>query len=245
MQFKLTPILDVMIELYKEPDLSKRFNKYLSLMQGGDADDMRIPISGYNPMAKQHVLDYLLKLKESNIEETIVSTIDTINKTLKSKDKNNYTVVLNVCDHIGGAWTQRFSTDYENKFKSDGLVKRKFCPLYFWVNEQISNLIIKDRMSSSIYRTIYQTKHSVPITLDQHIKQETFASSKGEFNSTQTIVFGDTTLTEFYNQHKLTQDHSLIFNFLYGDQASGVMGYKPYGIRHEESYLGSKILIES
>lgn len=245
MRFKLIPILDVMIELYSEPDLSLRFNKYLKLLQGNDANDMQLPISGYNPMSKQNVMDYLLKLREINIEEHTKGVIDNINELLKSKDDFIYTIVINICDHQGGAWTQRYTTDYDNKFRNEGFLKRKFCPLYLWVNELITNQIIEQRITSTIYRTVYQTKYGEPLTLEQHIQQETFANTNGEMDINQLSDFANSNLAEFYSQYKSTEDYNLIFNFLYGDQASETIGYRSYGIRSEKSYLASKILIES
>ena len=57
MEFQLKPILSEMKEFYQKPLSNKRFEEYLSMLQGETKGDLVLPIAGFNPMAKEDIIE--------------------------------------------------------------------------------------------------------------------------------------------------------------------------------------------
>ncbi len=83
--------------------------------RGNTKDDMTLPIGGFNPMAKEHVLDKILELKQMDAEGIIQDALDHLNENL-NEDKREFKVVLNLSDDLKGGWTNRYVSDYDCKF---------------------------------------------------------------------------------------------------------------------------------
>ena len=104
MTFELLPIIDKMLELYQKSRNFDRFQDYLNLLQGETKGDLAIPISGFNPMAKEHVLDKLMELKDLCAEQIIAETILELNKTIiKEGSSDIFKISLTLADDLKGA----------------------------------------------------------------------------------------------------------------------------------------------
>ena len=77
-------------------------------------------------------------------------------------------------------------------------------------------------------RTIYQSNHSCPKTLREHLEQERFVAKYAR--RVLQPALEDETYHEFYLLHKDSEDYSRIFNFLYGDSVCESLGFPVYGI---------------
>ena len=132
---------------------------------------------------------------------------------------------------LKGGWTNRFTTDYDSKFKINALVIRRFCTPYFWSSEHYSEDIVRRRTLQYAFRTVYRLSNPRPVTLQQHIDQEVFVARKSAGSKVEGFDF-DTLklLNQFYAKHKGSHNHNLIFNFLYGDAACNMLGYPAFGI---------------
>ena len=75
MTFHLRPILSDIKELYSKPRAPQRFKEYLAMLQGDTKDDMSLPIVGFNPMAKDHILDKIAELEALQAEELITEVL--------------------------------------------------------------------------------------------------------------------------------------------------------------------------
>lgn len=85
MTFELLPTIDVMIDLYEKPRTFERFQEYLKILQGDHKGDLSMPISGFNPMAKDHLLAKLLELKQLNAEKIIHDLLIDMNKSVNTQ----------------------------------------------------------------------------------------------------------------------------------------------------------------
>ena len=148
MSFRLRPILSEIKELYSKPRTPQRFKEYLAMLQGNTQDDMSLPIVGFNPMAKEHILDKIKELEALQAEELITEVLREINLTTAGKTSDTITVVLNVADDLMGVWTNRYTTDYDSKFKLSAFIERKFCVPHYWTSESYSAEHIKSRTRS-------------------------------------------------------------------------------------------------
>jgi hypothetical protein len=222
MAFELLPILDIMTNFYQKPRNNDRFQEYLKILRGNTKDDMVIPIGGFNPMAKEHILTKLIELKNLDTEGIMLQVLEKLNKRMLLDNERMYKVALNVCDDLLGGWTNRFTTDFDSKFKINALVKRQFCTPIFWSSESYNENLIKIRTEENALRTLYWLENPKPNTLKEHVEQELFVA-KNSFPPSYVQQFE--TQKEFYLKYSESDSYHLIFNFFYGDDASEKLGY--------------------
>jgi hypothetical protein len=229
-RFELFPVLDTMIELYQKPLSIERFKEYLTILNGGDSAELLVPISGFNPMAKDHVLQALTALKKLNAEDIASQEILKINQEIPlDQEARIFKVALNLSDDLKGGWTNRFTTDYQSKFKIGGYFSRNFCLPVLWTSDIFSEELIQERVREYVFRTIYWSEFSRPETLRDHIFQEKFVAEKlGKVPSITLNQFAE--LSTFYNQYKSSEEYHIIFSFLYGDKAAISLGNADMGI---------------
>lgn len=189
-----------------------------------------MPISGFNPMAKDHLLGRLKELKSLGAEQIIEETINDLkgNHLLKSSNII-FQIAINLSDDLKGGWTNRFISDYDSKFKIHGFFSKNCCVPFFWTSESFTKYKIKERTLEYIFRTVYWLTNPKPQTLKEHLAQETFvtgqARSKDKFQKTDFMQ-----LDKFYKDNEGTDNYHIIFNFFYGDEASRSLGFPSYGI---------------
>jgi len=71
------------------------------------------------------------------------------------------------------------------------------------------------------------------VTLGHHIDQESFVGNKINFGFEKLSKSEMQMLDQFYKKHEESDDYMLIFNFLYGDEASDSLGFSKFGISPE------------
>jgi hypothetical protein len=229
MNFKLVPILDLMLDFYQKPRDFDRFQTYLSLLQGDTKGNLARPIGGFNPMAKAHILDKLNELKALDAEKIMSETLADL-----SSNKNNapvFKVSLTLADDLKGGWTNRYTADFDSKFKLNALVQRQFCTPVFWTSDDYTEGAIHDCTMEYALRTIYWVnKKAKPQTLKDHFEQELFVAKNGNYTRPKPVC-DTTTLRQFYKTHADSDDYALIFNFFYGNEASQSLGFKTFGTK--------------
>jgi hypothetical protein len=228
MKFTLLPTLDIMIDFYSLPLNQDRFQRYLDLLQGGRKDDLLLPLGGYNPMAKEHILTKLYELRSINIEGIMSEVINSINANEIDEDVE-FKVAFNLSDDLLGGWTNRYTTDYFSKFNFQGLFNKHFCVPFFWATDVINAEVICSTTLEYIYRTIYWSRYQKPTNLTQFLDQEIFVTSKLNLASTHNDSDFHS-LKMFYDQYQDRDDYSVVFNFFYGDSAASSLGYPTYGV---------------
>lgn len=233
--FEILPIIDIMIDLYEQPRTLERFQEYLKTLQGGTGGDLAIPISGFNPMAKEHLLDKLKELKELDAEKIIEETLKQVNNKALLKISQHFKVALNLSDDLKGGWTNRYTSDYDSKFKMSGLLNRGFCTPIFWASESFTPIKIRERTLEYTFRAVYWLNNPKLKTLKEHLDQEIFVANQIRFESKfQRSDFKE--LDKFYTENRDTDSYHLIFNFFYGDEASKSLEFPTFGV--SESLTG-------
>ncbi len=242
MKFKNIPVLSFIEDLYNEPISSERFKTYISKLQGETKGDLDLPIGGFNPMAKEHVLQKIKELKNINAEKLIKEVTENLNTKYENQNSEVIKIVLNLADDLKGGWTNRYTTDFDSKFKLNALVTRKFCTPYFWTSENYNAAIIKQRTLEYVYRTIFWLNNSKIQTLEDYVNQEIFVKQR-----TTSIIQIDKDkkydfIKVFYEEHKEKGDYSILFNFFYGDHASASLNYPQYGIKDVNGFEYAEML---
>lgn len=230
MKFELVPILEKIAELYKQPAGKERFNAYLTLLTGNTRNDLELPISGFNPMAKQDTIGKLKQLIESDTERIAAEEIARINQGLAHINTEPIIkVFINLADDRHGGWTNRYTSDYDSKFRINALLQRNFCTPVFWTSENYSTEKIRRRVSEYLFRTIYRLNHCAPATLSEHIRQEAFV----QFSNPGTPLpdkFDAAAAEAFLHANGDSEDYNLIFNFMYGDLAAANLAFPVFDI---------------
>ncbi|MCE3296989.1 MAG: hypothetical protein K0R65_2703 [Crocinitomicaceae bacterium] len=217
MKFQLLPVLEKMHQLYQKPPGKERFEAYLSLLQGETKGDLILPIGGYNPMAKEHVFQKMERLIRMGAEYLVSESLEDINRKNEAGDKL-FQVAVNLADDLKGGWTNRFTTDYDSKFKINALVKRRFCTVFLWSSEEYSKELIQQRTREACYRTMYYASQRKPQCLTDFFRQERFTALKSGRKVKLEAEDRDK-LEAYLKQHGESDDYHTIFNFFYGDQA--------------------------
>jgi hypothetical protein len=230
MTFSLYPILQEIKEFYQNPISGERFVEYLKKLQGGSKGDMKLPIGGFNPMAKPHLLEKIADLEEINAEALMIDSLNEVNKSISKDVKEEITVVLNLADDLLGGWTNRYTTDFDSKFKINALVNRSFCTPYFWTSEHYNAKEVKDRTREYAFRTIYWKQNGRLRTLEDHFLQEVFVAKNSTRKWGAEIGGELVDLLLWLEEHRNSDDYSLIFNFFYGDEACQSLGYPTFGV---------------
>lgn len=242
MQFQLRPILSEMKALYLKPISADRFKEYLFKLQGTTKGDLILPISGFNPMAKEHILQKIEELENIEAESLMEEVIDAFNSSIKDKNSTTIKVILNVADDLKGAWTSFDSTDFDSKFKLSALIKRNFCSPYFWTSESYTKEIIRLRTKEYLSRTLWGMRNSKPKTLAEHVDQEVFVAQKTIDKNTVLDKASFPVMEPYFLENQKSEEYDLIFNFFYGDAASERLGYKKYGIKDKSGFDYAKFI---
>ncbi len=230
MKFVLKTILKEINQLYLQPATLDRFNEYINKLQGNTKGDMTLPIAGFNPMAKQHMLDKIGELEVLQAEKIMEEAIHEFNKGLGEESDRRISVVLNIADDLAGAWTNFYTTDFDSKFKLNAFVTRGFCVPYFWTSESYTADLIRQRTTAYLSRTLYWIKHGKPLKLRDYFEQELYVANRLPVNKTTSVHTVFKALIEHYELHKESEAYDLIFNFFYGDKGSRNLGFKEYGV---------------
>ncbi len=242
MKFKLRPVVSEIRELYSKPISYDRFRSYLAMLEGDSKGDMILPIAGFNPMAKDHVLQKIGELVDLQAENIIEEVIEAYNADLDHSDPTQIDVVLNLADALKGGWTNFYTTDFDSKFRISAYVTRNFCIPYFWTSEDYSEQKIRRRTREYLSRTHYWKTNPRPETLSEHLLQEVFVA-----RDRSTIVeVSDSAdfrgVENFYSEYRNSDNYSVIFNFFYGDKASESLSFKKHGITEKTGFDYAQLL---
>lgn len=224
MPFALLPVLAAMHAVYQEPPLTVRFQAYLRLLQGGTPADLAVPVQHFNPMAKAALITCLEELLTTRAEQVVANTLPSLNASA-SIDEPLLHVALNLADDAHGGWTNRYTTDFANKFQLRATLKRGFCTPIVWSSEVVTPDLLVRRTQAQAWRSRYHLLHPAPRTLAEHVAQETYVARQ---LGTPPMVPTPTALAA-YQLHHSAIDTATLLAFFYGDEVARQLGYQPLG----------------
>ena len=68
-------------------------------------------------MAKPHVSEKIEELQNAGAENIVEEVIKRVNPLVQNDGNETIKVVLNLADDLKGSWTNRYTVDYDSKFK--------------------------------------------------------------------------------------------------------------------------------
>ena len=248
MPFESLPVLDIMIQFYQQERGRKRFEEYLALMYDKKDDALKLPLPLFNPMGKDHVPEKLNELKNLNVESIIEECCRKVSNVLAASEQilpHSYNVSLSLADDLMGGWTNKYSTDYSNCFAPKGLLNRHFVTPIFWTSETYNEAQIRQRVSKTLWRTVYHLQNAYSTNLLEHLQQEAFVIDQIGFNAPAVHHDEYQLIVDFVRQEKNSESRAKIITFLYGDQAAKSLGYLPLGFNENNGFeLARSILTD-
>jgi hypothetical protein len=230
MKFALIPLLNKMEEFYLLPQNRQRFNTYLDILLDETKKDIALPIAAFNPMGKELVLKKIRELMNLETEPLISELIDTINLTLPDSIDRKINLAVNLVDDVGGAWSNKYTTDFSSKFGFESILKRNFCLPYFWTSEKFSEELVVRRTREYMLRTQYWLDNKKPETLREHLDQEVCVQTHLNLPIGNGLDQESVEVVEkLFKENRDSIDYGFIFNFFYGDEACEALGYITYG----------------
>lgn len=235
MAFILMPLLERMEQFYNLPRDRQRFETYLEMMLDDKRQDLELPIAAFNPMGKDLVLAKIRELRQIGAEEILAEAIASVNANVIPDSEIR--VAINLVDDLGGAWSNRYSTDYTSKFAFAPTLKRNFCLPFFFTGEAYTSESIRRNVSEYMFRSIYVLQHGSPETLQGHLDQEVFVAQQLQAKEASSLTELELELVKNHaSEHADSTDYNLIFNFFYGDRAGEALGYQAYGMPEQGGF---------
>jgi hypothetical protein len=124
------PVLGVLRDLYAQPRDFERFRNYLDAMLGGTGDIV-LPITGANPMAKEHALRAVDRLLALGAEQIAAGAAQEAAARLRGAPGSLKTALVLMDDALGG-WTNRYITEATDRFGAPPPAHRRFATGMAW-----------------------------------------------------------------------------------------------------------------
>jgi hypothetical protein len=121
-------------DLYNMPRGMERFQEYLRTMTDENSGDLKFPLSSLNPMGKDHVPQFLDRLLELDADGLGRDTTAVAHQRLASQS-GAYRVCLVVSDDLLGGWTNRYTSEFDYRFRQNVYYKRGWIPALLWTTE--------------------------------------------------------------------------------------------------------------
>ena len=221
MKFIFTPTFEIMDEIYSLPKGMERFDRFIRKLRGNAKDDISFPIAAYNPMAGEELHKLLKRLIKEEVEGYVEELLLDWNNNLSNEDQS-LQIAVNLIDDEGGLWSQKYLTEFENRFKNQAMLRRKMIVMNLYRSEEITKDLIKRRLDETIHRNIYQFKKRVPKQAGEHIEQELYVQN--QFSDKSKIGFMESD-AEFSNKHRDSELYNVIFCYFYGKGVCEELGY--------------------
>ena len=229
MRFAYVPFLRELRELLQLPRGPARFAAYTARLQR-DLPDVPLPLTIFNPMARDHVaaqLDELLGLDADTLADEVLRAAAS---ELDFGTGPRIRVALVLADDARGGWTDRVLTDARYRWQDDGPMKSGWAPAILWSSEGISPALVREAVRAAMFRAAAQATRGLPRTLAEVLAQEgraaVFAGARQPELAADDLAFTRAVLTPL-----LTSSHApTIAAALYGDAAARSVGYAPLGL---------------
>jgi hypothetical protein len=229
MKLDYVPLLSVQRELYEMPRGWERFRAYLATMIDPETRDLKLPLSGMNPMGKEHLpvlLDELLAIDADGEAARAVAEAEAHLAHVPGQFK----VACVVSDDLMGGWTNRYTSEFTRRFGTRAYHKRGWLEVGLWTSEAPSIATVRERALETIYRAAHIEQHGFTQTLREMLRQEGYAMALAKCNW-PTLDADELAYTrEVIAPHLDTKDQPTVIACLFGDEAANMLGYTPLGL---------------
>lgn len=227
MNLSLLPLLQIQRELYAIPRGFERFKTYIATMTGG-GDDLVLPLSGMNPMGKDHIpalIDHLLQLHAEAVAEQAIAEAE----QRLPKPERMLQVGLVVIDDLLGGWTNRYFTDLQLRFEDSYTLRGGWIVVLIWTGDTWDADAVYRAVLVAVYRVVYQAKFGLPQTLEALLAQEgaalRFAGAISPVLDADDLAYTRSIIQPYLP----AREYPVLVACLFGDHAARSVGYPPLG----------------
>jgi hypothetical protein len=229
MKLEYVPLLSVQRELYQMPRGWERFRAYLATMIDPETRDLKLPLSGMNPMGKEHLpalLDELLAIDADGVAAQAVADAE----AELSHIPGQFKVACVVSDDLMGGWTNRYTSEFTRRFGTRAYHKRGWLEVGLWTSEAPSVETVRQHALETVYRAAHIEQHGFTRTLSEMLKQEGYAMAMAECTA-PTLDADELDYTrEVIAPHLDAKDQPILIACLFGDAAADSLGYPTLGL---------------
>ncbi len=224
------PLLQIQRDLLALPRGRARFDAYTAILQA-DLTDVPVPLTIFNPMAREHVagvLDELLAIEADALAREALR--EAAERLPALPGARTMRVSLVVADDERGGWTDRYLTDARYRFQDAGPAKANWMPALLWSSEPVSAEKVREVVLAAAWRGGYQAARGVPQTLAHVLVQEGGAARFGGAREPG-LEAGDLAFTQqvLAPLRSATDAPTMVAAF-YGDVAARSVGHTPLGL---------------
>ena len=235
MKLEFVPLLKVQRELYGMPRGMERFRAYLATMIDPETRDLKLPLSGMNPMGKDHIpllLDQYLAMDADRIASRAVADAESRLTDVQGEFK----VALVLSDDAMGGWTNRYTSEFGRRFGTKAYHRRGWLEVGLWTSEAPAAETVREQVLTTIYRAAHIEQHGFAHTLREMLAQEGFAMAQA--GCTEPALDGDDLAytREVIRPYLDTKDYPTIIACLFGDEAARSLGYAPVGLSERAGF---------
>jgi hypothetical protein len=245
MKIEMLPTLQVLHDLYSQPEGIERFRAYLEKMIAPAEDGepgVVLPITNVNPMGKEQCLSLVDKLIEMRAEDVLEAAIAEAAERLEGLD-GMAKVCINPIDDVGGGWTDRYFLEAELRLGSResqrANLTRRFVVVSCWTSEIYTPELIRRETLAAIFRLAWRDSYGVPESLGATLTAEgnalRFAGLTAEDESSilaPALAPDDLEYAaDVINGRLNATDYPTLFTCWFGDEAAGRAGYRQLGLK--------------
>ncbi len=229
MKLEFVPLLKVQRELYGMPRGMERFRAYLATMIDPETRDLKLPLSGMNPMGKDHIpvlLDQYLAMDAEKIASRAVADAASSLTSVQGEFK----VALVLSDDAMGGWTNRYTSEFGRRFGTKAYHRRGWLEVGLWTSETPAAETVREQVLATVYRAAHIERHGFAHTLREMLAQEGFAMAQAGCTEPALDTDDLAYTREVIRPYLDTKDYSTIIACLFGDEAARSLGYAPVGL---------------
>lgn len=231
MKLAYVPLLQIQRDLYKLPRGFERFQEYLRTMIDEGSGDLKFPLPALNPMGKDHVpafLDHLLEIDaDARGQEAVVTA-----QLLLRSDPGEYQVCLVVSDDLLGGWTNRYTSEFDYRFRQRAYYKRGWIAALLWTSESYSAELVRQEVLACLFRAAYIQLHGEARTLGEMLRQEGTVMLQSGAAAPELDADDLEYTREVMVPYLERSDQPTQITALFGDPAARELGYQPLGLSH-------------
>jgi hypothetical protein len=238
MELIYVPLLKTQRELYRLPIGMDRFREYLDTLIDKDADDVKLPLSGMNPMGKDHVPAFLDALMAMDADAIASASVERARAELAAEsgtllESGTFRICLVAVDDFKGGWTNRYSVELAHLLGERDMHKRGWLTVPLWTSETYSTAKVAASVLACIRRKAYAQRHGYPEILGDILTQETAVMAAIPERGAMGAALDAE--DEAYTREVLrplagATDAPTLIAALFGDEAARQLGHAPLGL---------------
>ena len=238
MQITYLPLLRIQRDLYAMPRGTERFRAYIATMTDAETGDLALPLVAMNPMGKDHVpalLDQYLEQDADGLASAAVSmaasqALAAIETTAEAGVARTFRVALVMADDAKGGWTNRYCTEFTQRFESKAMFRRGWLVGLLWTSEAADAATACREALAALWRGVHIVGYGFARTLDEMMAQEGFAIARAGWEDPQ-LDADDLEYTRgVVTPYLEASDRATVMACLFGDAAARELGYPHRGI---------------